>query len=152
MENFQERLGYRFRNQTLLLQALTRKEFADEERQLGIHHEDQEILSTLGDAVLKATFVDLLVRAHYPTQDAITQEKENLERHDALAGIAFEIGIGSSIRFGKKERAHRAEENPVVLAETLQAIIGAIYLDGGCEAARQAVIRWFGDGIKPHTR
>jgi ribonuclease-3 len=152
MQNFEESLGYHFRDPTLLTRALTRKAFADEGRQQDRPHNDQEILSTLGDAVLKATFVDLLVRAHYPTPDAITQEKKNLERHDALAGIALKIGIGPSIRLGKGEKNRKAEEVPIVLAETLQAIIGAIYLDGGCEAAREAVIRWFGEGIRPHPR
>jgi ribonuclease III len=150
MENFEESLGYRFRDPALLTRALTRKAFANEERQQGRHHDDQVILSTLGDAVLKAAFVDLLVRAHYPTPDAITREKKNLERHDALAGIALRIGIGSSIRLGREERNQKVDEQPIVLAETLEAIIGAIYLDGGCEAAREAVIRWFGDGIRPH--
>ena len=150
MESFEENLGYRFRDPALITRALTRKAFASEERQQGRHHEDQEILSTLGDAVLKATFVDLLVRAHYPTPDAITQVKKNLERHDALADIALQMGIGPSIRLGAGEEAQGAEKEPSVLAETLEAIIGAIYLDGGCEAARKAVIGWYGNRIRPH--
>jgi ribonuclease-3 len=152
MQTFEENLGYRFRNRALLTQALTRKAFANEERQKGRQHEDQEILSTLGDAVLKATFVDLLVRAHYPTPDAITQEKKNLERHDALAGIASQIGIGPFIRLGAGEKTQGAEREPYVLAETLEAVIGAVYLDGGCEAARKAVIGLYGDRIRPHPR
>jgi dsRNA-specific ribonuclease len=100
----------------------------------------------------KAAFVDLLVRAHYPTPDAITQEKKNLERHDALAGIASQIGIGPFIRLGAGEKTQGAEREPYVLAETLEAIIGAVYLDGGCEAARKAVIGWYGDRIRPHPR
>jgi ribonuclease-3 len=150
MQAFEENLGYRFRDPALLTRALTRKAFAGEERQRGRHHEDQEILSTLGDAVLKAAFVDLLVRAHYPTPDAITRVKETLERHDALAGIALQIGIGPSIRLGDEERGRGAERELSVLAETLEAIIGAIYLDGGCEAARHAVMRWYGNRIRPH--
>ena len=150
MENFQERLGYHFKNQTLLIRALTTKAFVNDERLKGRHHEDQGVLGILGDAVLRTIFVELLIRAHYPTPDAITQEKKNLERHDALAGIASEIGIGPSIRLGTDEKIRGAEMEPVVLAQTLAAIIGAIYLDGGFEASRQAVIRWFGDGIKPH--
>lgn len=150
MQSMEDNLGYRFRNPALLARALTRKAFASEERQKGRFHEDQEILSTLGDAALKATFVDLLVRAHYPTPDAITREKMTLERHDALAGIALQIGIGPSIRLGAGERKRGAEKEPYVLAETLEAIIGAIYLDGGCEAARDAVMRWFSTKIRPH--
>jgi len=150
MQTIEKNLGYRFRDPALLTRALTRKAFANEERQKDRYHVDQEILSILGDAVLKAAFVDLLVRAHYPTPDAITRERENLERHDALADIARQIGIGPSLRLGAGEKAQGDEWEPLVLAETLEAIIGAIYLDGGCEAARKAVIRWYGNRIRPH--
>ena len=152
MENFEESLGYRFRDPTLLTRALTTKAFVNDERLKGRHSEDQRVLGILGDAVLRTVFVELLIRAHYPTPDAITQEKKNLERHDALAGIATEIGIGPSIRLGDDEKIQGAEMEPTVLAGTLAAIIGAIYLDGGFDASRLAVIRWFGDGIKPHPR
>ena len=150
MQSMEENLGYRFRDPALLTRALTRRAYAEEERQKGRYLEDQEILSTLGDAALKAAFVDLLVRAHYPTQDTITRARETLERHDALAGIALQIGIGPSIRLGAGEKREGAGEDPPVLAETLEAVIGAIYLDGGCEAARHAVMRWYGNRIKPH--
>ncbi|HMA05474.1 MAG TPA: ribonuclease III domain-containing protein [Methanomicrobiales archaeon] len=150
MGSLEENIGYHFRDPALLTRALTRKAFANEEMHQGRQHEDQEILSTLGDAALKAAFVDLLVRSHYPTPDAITREKESLERHDALAGIALQIGIGPSIRLGSGEKKREAEQEPYVLAETLEAIIGAIYLDGGCEAARNAVVRWYGHRIRPH--
>ena len=150
MRTFEDNIGYRFKDPALLTRALTRKAFANEERQNGRHHDDQEILATLGDAVLKAAFVDLLIRSHYPTPDAITQEKKNLERHDALADIALQIGIGASIRLGAGERKQGAEKEAHVLAETLEAIIGAIYLDGGCEAARKVVLGWYGNRIRPH--
>jgi ribonuclease-3 len=102
--------------------------------------------------VIRTVFIELLIRAHYPTPDAISDEKKNLERHEALADIASEIGIGPSIRLGTDEKIQGAEMEPAVMAGTLAAIIGAIYLDGGFEASRQAVIRWFGDGITPHPR
>ena len=151
MQSVEENLGYRFRDRSLFTRALTRKAFANEERQQGRQIEDQEVLSTLGDAALKAAFVDLLVRSHYPTPDAITREKENLERYEALAGIALQIGLGPSIRLGAGEKKQGAEKEPYVLAETLEAVIGAIYLDGGCEAARNAVMRFYGNRIKPHS-
>lgn len=150
MQSCEKNLGYCFRDPALLTRALTRKAFANEEKQKGRHHDDQEILATLGDAVLKATFVDLLVRSHYPTPDAITREKRNLERHDALAGIALQIGIAPHILLGADEKARGGEMEPPVLAETLEAIIGAIYLDGGCEAARDAVMRWYSKRIRPY--
>src|SRR5512136_1346845 len=98
MEDLQKRLGHRFRDPALLTRALTTKAFVKDERLKGRHAEDQGVLGILGDAVIRTVFVELLIRAHYPTPDAITQEKENLERHEALAGIASGIGIGPSIR------------------------------------------------------
>ena len=150
MEDLQERLGHRFRDPALLARALTTTAFVNDERLKGRHSEDQRVLGILGDEVIRTIFVELLIRAHYPTPDAITRQKENLERHDALAGIASELGIGPSIRLGTDEKIRGADMEPAVLAGTLAAIIGAMYLDSGFEVARQAVIRWFGDGITPH--
>jgi ribonuclease III len=150
MEDLQERLGHRFRDPALLTRALTTKAFVNDERLKGRHSEDQGVLGILGDTVIRTVFVELLIRAHYPTPDAIAQEKENLERHEALAGIASGLGIGPSLRLGTDEKIQGADMDPTVLAGTLAAIIGAIYLDSGFEASRQAVIRWFGDGITPH--
>ena len=130
MQTFEANLGYQFRNPALLTQALTRKAFAIEERQKGRQHEDQEILSTLGDAVLKAAFVDLLVRAHYPTPNAITQEKKNLERHDGPCGepgTCFEsrTGGGGSVNWmdtyrGKIVTPEQAVGVPREIPATLQ--------------------------------
>jgi ribonuclease-3 len=146
----EENIGYHFRDQSHLARALTRRAFANEERQQGRHIDDQEVLCTLGDAVLKLVFVDLLIRAHYPTPEEITQEKKKLERQESLADIARQLGIGSSIRFNTGEKKQGAEKEPYVLAETLEAILGAIYLDGGHAAARDAVMRWFSHNIKPY--
>ena len=119
METIEENLGYQFKDPALLIQALTRKAFANEEKQQGRHHEDQEILTTLGDAVLKTVFVELLIRARYPTPDAITQAKIQLEHKGALAGIAGQMGIARSIRLGIGERKEGVvEKGPDVLAET----------------------------------
>jgi ribonuclease-3 len=153
MGTIEENIGYQFKNPAFLTQALTRKAFANEERQQGRHHDDQEILCTLGDAVLKTVFVELLIRARYPTPDAIMQAKIQLEHEEALAGIAGQIGIAQSIRLGIGERKQGVlEKGPDVLAQTLEAVIGAVYLDGGFGAARETIIRWYGNRIKPHPR
>jgi ribonuclease-3 len=146
----EDNIGHHFREQTLLTRALTRRAFANEERQQGRHHDDQEVLCTLGDAVLKVVFVELMIRAHYPTPDAITQEKKNLEREESLADVAGQMEIGPSIRLNAGEKKQGTEKEPYVLAETLEAILGAIYLDSGFGAAREAVIRWFSHNIKPY--
>ena len=97
--------------------------------------------------------MELLIRARYPTPDAITQAKIQLEHEEALAGIAGQMGIAQSIRLGAGERKLGVVgKGPHVLAETLEAVIGAFYLDGGFEAARDTIIRWYGNRIKPHAR
>ena len=150
MESLENRLGYPFTTPARLARALTRKAYANEEHQRGRPCEDQEVLSTLGDAILKAIIVDLLVRAEYPTPDAITQEKKKLERRDTLAGIALQLEVGASIKLGAGEKLQKAEKEPLVLAETLEAIIGAIYQDGGFEASHEAVLKWYGPLIKQY--
>ncbi|MFZ2411094.1 MAG: ribonuclease III domain-containing protein [Candidatus Methanoperedens sp.] len=140
----EETIGYTFSNKNLLARALTRKAYALELKQQNQECEDQEIFRTLGDAVLKTVLVDLLItKSGCKTRDEITNNKKKLEREEGLAEISRNLGIGTSIRFGKGEKKQKAHEEPYVLAETLEALIGAIYLDGGFEASRETVIKWF---------
>lgn len=136
-------LGYVFYDKDTLNRALTRKAYANEKRQSNCPCLDQEIFSTLGDAVLKTVLVDLLIRAGCSTPDEITQKKKELEREELLSRIAGDMGIGSFIHLGAGEEKHRADRQPYVLAETLEALIGAIFIDGGYEAAEQRIKRWF---------
>jgi ribonuclease-3 len=140
-------LRYTFYEPATLQRALTRKAFANEQRQKNVSCEDQEIYRTLGDAVLKAVLVDLLIRAGAQSRDEITRRKIELEREETLSGIAGELGIGKHLRLGIGERKQNAANEPYVLAETLEAVIGAIFIDGGYEAAEQCVKRWFSDKI-----
>lgn len=136
-------LGYVFFEKATLGRALTRKAFANEQKQRNCQCVDQEIFSTLGDAVLKAILVDLLIRGGYSTPDEITQRKKELEREELLAKIASDIGIGAFIQLGLGEKKQHAERQPYVLSETLEALIGAIFIDGGYEAAEQRIKHWF---------
>jgi ribonuclease-3 len=139
----EELLGYFFFDTSLLDRALTRKAYANEQRQRNTPCEDQEVLATLGDAVLKTILIDLLIRFGYTTPDTVTQEKKALEREELLAKVAMELEVGSFIRLGIGEQRQKAQEQPYVLAETLEALIGAIFLDGGYEAAEQRIKHWF---------
>ncbi len=136
-------LNYKFITRKLLERALTRKAFANEQGQRGISSEDQEIFCTLGDAVLKTVLIDLLIRSGVTTPDMITRRKIELEREENLAAIGRKIDIGPYIRLGKGEAKHNASEQPYVLAETLEAIIGAVFLDGGYTRAEERIKEWF---------
>ena len=139
----EDSLDYKFNNRKLLERALTRKAFANEQGQRGISSEDQEIFCTLGDAVLKTVLIDLLIRNGVTTPDLITRKKIELEREENLAAIGRKINIGQYIRLGKGEAKHNASEQPYVLAETLEAIIGAVFLDGGYNDAEERIKEWF---------
>ncbi len=147
MDTTEEKLGYRFSDSSLLTRALTRKAYANEQRQRNVPCEDQEVYCTLGDAVLKTVLIDLLIQSGADTPDIVTQRKKELEREENLAAIGKKIGISSSIRLGKGEIRQKAGEQPYVLAETMEAIIGAIFLDGGYSSAETCIRDWFGNLI-----
>ena len=136
-------LDYKFNNPLLLERALTRKAFANEQGQRGISSTDQEVFCTLGDAVLKTVLIDILIRNGVATPDMITRRKIEMEREENLAAVGRKIQIGPYIRLGKGEAMHNAGEQPYVLAETLEAIIGAIFLDGGYTSAEERIKEWF---------
>jgi ribonuclease-3 len=137
-------LGYSFKDKTLLTRALTRKAFALEQKQQKKDCDDQEIFRTLGDAVLKMVLVDLLImKIGCKTRDDITTRKKKLEREEGLVPVSRKLKIGASIIFGKGEIKQKAEEEPYVLAETLEAVFGAIYLDGGFVASKEVISRLF---------
>ncbi|HVP95385.1 MAG TPA: ribonuclease III domain-containing protein [Methanoregulaceae archaeon] len=144
MNTLEEKLGYRFSDSSLLARALTRKAHANEQRQRNVPCEDQEVYCTLGDAVLKTVLIDLLIQSGASTPDIVTQRKKELEREENLASIGKKLDIGSSIRLGKGEIRQNAGEQPYVLAETMEAIIGAIFLDGGYSSAETCIKDWFG--------
>lgn len=139
----EENLGYTFNNRCYLNRALTRKAYALEQKQQNIECPDQEIYRTLGDAVLKTVLIDLLIKNGINSRGEITSRKKSLEREEGLAKISNRLGIGSFLKLGIGEKKQRADEEPYVLAETLEAIIGAIYLDGGFEACRTTIIKLF---------
>ncbi len=109
----EETLGYTFFDPATLTRALTRKAHANEERQHGANCEDQDVLATLGDAVLKTILVDHLIRSGCTTPDEVTQAKKELEREELLASVAREIGIGPFL-FLRKGRGEAERQGPAI--------------------------------------
>ena len=142
--SIEDRLGYRFRRPEHLRRALTRKAYANEQRQRGNDCPDQEICSTLGDAVIRLVLVTLLIRQGCVTPDEITRMKRGLEREEVLAAIGARLGIGTDIIPGIGEEKQGARNEPYVLAETLEAVAGAIFVDGGYDTAEVLLSEWFG--------
>ena len=141
--SLEEKLGYIFKDKNLLDRALTRKAYALEQKQQNIYCEDQEIYRTLGDAVLKAVLIDLLIKNGVSSRGEITNRKKSLEREEELARISDRLGMGSYMKFGNGEIKQRADKEPYVLAESFEALIGAIYLDGGFESCWKIIKELF---------
>ena len=139
----EEKLGYTFKKDYFINRALTRKAYALEQKQQNIECEDQEIYRTLGDAVLKTVLIDLLIKNGINSRGDITSRKKSLEREEGLADISKRLGIGAYLKLGKGESKQKADEEPYVLAETFEAVIGAIYLDGGFEACKGIIEKLF---------
>ena len=144
----EENLGYSFNNTELLNRALTRRAYVLEQKQQNQNYEDQEIYRVLGDGVLRAVLVDLLIKSGCSSREEITTKKQKLEREEMLAEIAGKLSIGPFIKLGIGERKQNADKEPKVLAETLEAIIGAIYFDGGYNTTMTVIAKWYKDRLK----
>ena len=126
----EQNLGYIFLNKELLIRALTTKAFALEEKHKKYRKcDDQEVYCILGDAILKAILVELLMERGYNSRGTITQKKSELENRVNLGNFLQELGLASSIRFGVGEKKQNNDRNPSILGETLEALIAAVYLD-----------------------
>jgi ribonuclease-3 len=132
----EKRLGHRFASPRLLEQALThRSRGAD----------NNERLEFLGDGVLGCTVADELY-ARFPqlSEGKLTRLRASLVREEALAEVAQTLGIGEFLRLGEGELAAAPEPRPSILADALEAVLGAVFLDGGYDAARKTVLAAFG--------
>jgi ribonuclease-3 len=140
-------LGYFFFDKRLLTRALTRRAYALEQQQNQESCEDQEGLILLGGSVLDVVLTELLFRAGYTTQPELVMHKLGLKQVEKLAKISQTIGLGYGLKMGASENSQHAYNKPEVIAETLEAVIGSVYLDGGFGAARQVVQRLFQDQV-----
>jgi ribonuclease-3 len=138
----EEKIGYKFSagNKNLLLRALTRKAFAKEQQDRNQDCDDQEVLSTLGDAVWGLVLTDLL----YPdctTKEELTNKRKELVEHPAQAEIAQRLEIEQAIRMTNGER--KDEPRVAILEATLEALVGAIFIDAGYDETKEVVRKWF---------
>jgi ribonuclease III len=134
-----ERLvGHPFREPGLLRQAVTHASLAQRRGERG--EGGYERLEFLGDRVLGLVVAELLFR-HFPSEDegALARRFAALVSRDGLARVAGRIGLGRHLRLGQGEQDSGVRDNPALLADACEAVIGALYLDGGLEAARRFV-------------
>jgi ribonuclease-3 len=131
----QERIGHRFTNGRLLEQALTHRSHSAD------HYERLEFL---GDAVLNLAVSALLYqRLSQQAEGDLSRIRANLVKQDTLHGLAQQLGVARALRLGEGELRSGGLGRPSILADVLEALIGAVYLDAGFEAAREMVWRLF---------
>ncbi len=139
--SLEEALGHHFAKRDLLIEALTH---ASAVRRRGIAKRGYERLEFLGDRVLGLVVAELLWR-RFPTEaeGELTRRHTHLVRREALAEVAAAVALGPRLQVSAGEDAAGVRENPSVLADACEAVIAALYLDGGLEAARRFVAtRW----------
>jgi len=139
----EEKLGYFFFDKRILARALTRTAYAVEQQQNNQVCDDQAAYAAVGAAVLKLVLSELLIRSGCQSGQAIAQQLAALEQPEHLAGISEAVGVGYVIKLGSAEKQQRAYEQPIVLAESLTAVLGGIYFDGGFRAVREVICRLF---------
>ncbi|MFT3930091.1 MAG: ribonuclease III [Spongiibacteraceae bacterium] len=129
------RLGYSFQHVALAEQALTHRSF-------GSAHNER--LEFLGDAIVNFIIAEALFQRFPTTREGeLTRMRATLIRTETLAAIAREFELGDYLRLGSGEMKSGGKRRESILADTLEAMIGAIYLDGGIEPCKQCVLRWF---------
>jgi ribonuclease-3 len=132
-----ERLGHRFAHPELLVQALTHPSAA---ARRGRIDDSYERLEFLGDRVLGLVVADLLL-ARFPGENegALAVRHAELVRRETLAEVAGALGLDRHLRLAKGEEAAGERRNPALLANACEAVLGALYLDGGLGAARALI-------------
>ncbi|HEY3755433.1 MAG TPA: ribonuclease III [Opitutaceae bacterium] len=142
-ERVQELLSYQFRDPAHLHQALTHPSFRQD------HPDDAESnqrMEFLGDAVLQLVLTERLF-ALYPgeREGVLSKRRSALSRGDYLVSLARQIGVDAGLRLGASEESTGGRDKASVLEDAFEAVVAAVYLDGGYVAARDCLLRIYGD-------
>ena len=138
MRKLEDKLGYRFHNVGLLEHALTHSSYANEHRGCGVA--SNERLEFLGDSVLGLIVAEYLFSAHPDMPEGeLTRTRAALVCEDSLHEVARTLHLGDYLRLGKGEAAGGGRTRPSILADATEAMLAAVYLDGGVDAARGIV-------------
>lgn len=135
----ERRLGHRFKDPALLAQALTHRSF-------GTPHNER--LEFLGDCVLGCVVAQSLYE-RFPglAEGKLTRARSSLVRESFLAGVAMRLELARELRLDEATSANGGAERPSILADAMEAVYGAVFLDGGYPAARDVILRTYGEAL-----
>jgi ribonuclease III len=140
LEALEQKLGYRFQNPELLIRALTHRSWLAERGSAQPEASDNEQLEFLGDSILGFIASESLVARHPSLSEGqLSQWKGHLVSATHLHDCALQLDIGEYLRLGRGEERNGGRERKTLLANALEAVIAAIYLDGGIDHARRFV-------------
>lgn len=139
--------NYRFTNPSFLIEALTHKSYVNERRDSGRKHNER--LEFLGDAVLSLIVSDYLTR-QYPefSEGTLSKLKAKLVSEAPLANVARKLDLGARLKLGRGEERSNGRDKASLLADVLEAVIAAVYLDGGFEASRTFTMEALTDELR----
>jgi ribonuclease-3 len=142
---FEAKLSVSFKDAELLELALTHRSFAYENELI----DTNERLEFLGDAILNLCVTDLLY-AKFPTylEGDLAKLRASLVSEPALAEVAGELDLGEAVKLGRGESQSGGRHKPSIKADALEAVIGAVYIDGGISGVRRLVKRLFGSRVE----
>lgn len=148
MKELQEAIGYSFHNPELLTEAMTHSSYAHEQHK-GMKYNER--LEFLGDAVLSIVVSDYIYK-HCPElpEGELTKLRASLVCEKSLFDFAKQIDLGSYLRLSNGERRNGGAKRPSIVSDAFEALIAAIYLDGGMEAARKHILRFVIPEIEQH--
>ena len=142
LSEVQKNMAYTFQNPSRLEQALTHRSFTNEHPEL--QGKNNERLEFLGDAVLNLSLSHLLIE-QFPDlpEGDLSKIRAGLVNESHLADLAQELKLGDYLLIGRGEEITGGRKKPSILADTLEAVLGAVYLDGGLDPVSEWVSRFF---------
>lgn len=135
----EEKIGYKFQNEKYLQRALTHSSYSNESKD---KPESNERMEFLGDAVLSLVVSDYIFRRYHLDEGDLTKIRASIVCEKSLFRFAQEIGLGEELLLGRGEEQMGGRTRPSVVSDAFEALICAIYLDGGLEPASQFILRF----------
>ena len=139
IELFEQKINYEFKNKEYILEALTHSSYSNENK----NYPFNERLEFLGDSVLSIVISDYLFKKETKLPEGeLTKIRANIVCEESLSEVSKDIHLGKYMLLGKGEEATGGRERISILADALEAVIAAIYLDGGLDKAREFILTY----------
>ena len=145
----EERIGYQFKNEKYLRRALTHSSYSNESKD---KPESNERMEFLGDAVLSLVVSDYIFHRYHLDEGDLTRIRASVVCEKSLFRFAQEIGLGEELLLGRGEEQMGGRTRPSVVSDAFEALICAIYLDGGLEPASRFILRFAREELEETQR